>query len=296
MGVVDTSKSKVLNLESEVKQLGNNEVLVELVDSYWNHVPSQEKNLNLQLQGPNSSMLLKTAFVESKDGLYTGYYLSKIPGTYNICISFAEMILYPCPIMVHLHERNYFPEANNDSVSVWEDESVVFDILSNDYASDGQANNCPTVQKVNQIDKGKDIIGARIVVLCYEGGRYGHLSTASRSNNPPRANLIEREGDDVESLEELRKSFEKCPLNSAACYATCNKYKSEENKEGNLSGIYMFDVHDFRTRPSVRPCRPRWPLSSPKGTRRKGSSKSGSAASRPCDKEAGKKELMAKKL
>lgn len=137
-GAVDTSKSKVLNLESEVKRLGNNEVLVELVDSYWNHVPSQEANLNLQLQGPNSSAVFKTAFVENKDGLYTGYYLSKIPGTYTICISFTEMILYPCPIVVHLHERSYFPEANNDSVSVWEDESVVFDILFNDYASDGQ--------------------------------------------------------------------------------------------------------------------------------------------------------------
>ncbi|KAI0514236.1 hypothetical protein KFK09_010271 [Dendrobium nobile] len=137
-GFVDTSKSRVANFESEVKRLGEIEVLVELVDSYWNSVPSQEANLNLQLQGPNSSSILKTAFVENKDGPYIGYFSPRTPGTYNICVRFEEMILSPCPIKFLVYESKYFPRADNDSVSVWEDESVVFDVLSNDYVSDGQ--------------------------------------------------------------------------------------------------------------------------------------------------------------
>lgn len=109
-GVVDASKSKVANFESEVKRLGKIEVLVLLVDSYWNPVPSQGANLNLLLQGSNTSRLLKTAFVENKDGLYIGYYLPTTPGTYNICISFEEKILSPYPIKFLVHEskpRNY---------------------------------------------------------------------------------------------------------------------------------------------------------------------------------------------
>ncbi|XP_020592213.1 protein GAMETE EXPRESSED 2-like isoform X2 [Phalaenopsis equestris] len=138
-GLVDTVKSKVVNSESEVRSIGKIEILVELVDSFWNYVPSQEANLKLQLQGPNNTSLLKTTFIESKDGLYIGYYLPTSPGSFNICVSFEEKILSPCPVKFHVHESKYFPEANNDSVSVWEDESVVFDVLFNDYASDGQA-------------------------------------------------------------------------------------------------------------------------------------------------------------
>lgn len=33
----------------------------------------------------------------------------------------------------------YFPEAHNDSISVWEDESILFDVLSNDYVATGEA-------------------------------------------------------------------------------------------------------------------------------------------------------------
>ncbi|XP_020585534.1 protein GAMETE EXPRESSED 2-like isoform X5 [Phalaenopsis equestris] len=139
VGLVDTVKSKVVNSESEVRSIGKIEILVELVDSFWNYVPSQEANLKLQLQGPNNTSLLKTTFIESKDGLYIGYYLPTSPGSFNICVSFEDKILSPCPVKFHVHESKYFPEANNDSVSVWEDESVVFDVLFNDYASDGQA-------------------------------------------------------------------------------------------------------------------------------------------------------------
>lgn len=33
--------------------------------------------------------------------------------------------------------ENYFSEAYNDSISVWEDESIAFDVLANDYVPGG---------------------------------------------------------------------------------------------------------------------------------------------------------------
>lgn len=33
----------------------------------------------------------------------------------------------------------YFPEASNDTVSVWEDECIDFDSLGNDYFAGGEA-------------------------------------------------------------------------------------------------------------------------------------------------------------
>lgn len=39
----------------------------------------------------------------------------------------------------YLPADEYFSEVHNDSISVWEDESVSFDVLSNDYIAGGQA-------------------------------------------------------------------------------------------------------------------------------------------------------------
>lgn len=33
----------------------------------------------------------------------------------------------------------YFPKAENDTVSVWEDESIAFDVLANDYFAGNNA-------------------------------------------------------------------------------------------------------------------------------------------------------------
>lgn len=41
-------------------------------------------------------------------------------------------------IDVILFLGNYFSEAYNDTISVWEDESISFDVLANDYIPGGQ--------------------------------------------------------------------------------------------------------------------------------------------------------------
>lgn len=33
----------------------------------------------------------------------------------------------------------YFPKANDDNISVWEDESIAFDVLANDYFAGNNA-------------------------------------------------------------------------------------------------------------------------------------------------------------
>ena len=38
-----------------------------------------------------------------------------------------------------LRADEYFSEVQNDNISVWEDESVSFDVFSNDYIAGGQA-------------------------------------------------------------------------------------------------------------------------------------------------------------
>lgn len=37
------------------------------------------------------------------------------------------------------HSDEYFPEVYNDTVSVWEEESIAFNVLENDYFAGGNA-------------------------------------------------------------------------------------------------------------------------------------------------------------
>ncbi|XP_020585533.1 protein GAMETE EXPRESSED 2-like isoform X4 [Phalaenopsis equestris] len=67
-------------------------------------------------------------------------YIPEKSGDYEIRLSCGNIPLNDAiSYSMKVLPGKYFPEANNDSVSVWEDESVVFDVLFNDYASDGQA-------------------------------------------------------------------------------------------------------------------------------------------------------------
>lgn len=47
-------------------------------------------------------------------------------------LRFCMTKLYHC-------SDEYFPEASNDTVSVWEDECIDFDSLGNDYFAGGEA-------------------------------------------------------------------------------------------------------------------------------------------------------------
>ncbi|XP_073117984.1 protein GAMETE EXPRESSED 2 isoform X2 [Elaeis guineensis] len=138
-GLVDTSLSSVSRSAPTVKRLVKNEVLVQLMDSFSNPILSQQTKLAFQIDSVNSSSFMKWAFTDNEDGSYIGYYLARDLGAYNICISFEDKNLPPCPFVIHVHEREYFSEVCNDSISVWEDESAAFDVLLNDYVAGGVA-------------------------------------------------------------------------------------------------------------------------------------------------------------
>ncbi|OEL30159.1 Protein GAMETE EXPRESSED 2 [Dichanthelium oligosanthes] len=78
-------------------------------------------------------------FVDNRDGSYTGRYVARYLGSYGICVLFEDKQLAPCPFEVNVLADDYFSDVQNDSVSVWEAESVSFDVLSNDHIAGSKA-------------------------------------------------------------------------------------------------------------------------------------------------------------
>ncbi|KAL6994764.1 glutathione exchanger [Sarracenia purpurea var. burkii] len=106
------------------------------MDSFANPILSQQSKLTLEIASINKSGFSTWMFVnDTTDGLYTGSYLAKDVGSYEICASFDGNRFLPCPFGVDVYTSEYFPKACDDSVSVWEDESIGFDALENDYFS-----------------------------------------------------------------------------------------------------------------------------------------------------------------
>ncbi|CAA7409383.1 unnamed protein product [Spirodela intermedia] len=135
-GMVDSSKSTVVKFGPRTRELVRNDVKVQLLDSFSNPITSQEAKLSFNLV--NSSSFLRWNFSDLGGGLYVGHYTARDLGTYNICVSYENSQLSPCPLVVNVYNSEYFPDAKNDSISVWEDESVAFDATRNDYFSGNQ--------------------------------------------------------------------------------------------------------------------------------------------------------------
>ncbi|MQM01072.1 hypothetical protein Taro_033821, partial [Colocasia esculenta] len=131
-GTVDASLSRV-GFVPRIKRLVRNEVAVQLVDSFSNPITSEEAKLSFKIDPVNTSNFLRWMFADKGGGLYIGHYLARDLGNYNICVLYEDAPLSPCPFEVNVHNREYFPEANNDNIFVWEDESVSFDAIGNDY-------------------------------------------------------------------------------------------------------------------------------------------------------------------
>ncbi|KAI3966935.1 hypothetical protein MKX01_017586 [Papaver californicum] len=137
---VDIELSKVVQYVAKVPKLVENQISVELVDSFFNFVAFQMTKLSLEYRVVNSSGLLVWTFEDKMNGSYVCHYAAKDIGSYEICVSFEDKHLSPCPFWVFVYSSEYFPKAYNDAVSVWEDESVSFDALGNDYFAGGTAN------------------------------------------------------------------------------------------------------------------------------------------------------------
>ncbi|MCD7455627.1 hypothetical protein HAX54_028836 [Datura stramonium] len=132
-GKVNISLSGSVKFSPKVPKLTKNEITVQLMDSYSNPVLLQQSKLNLEIGSVNRSGFSIWTFKDNKDGTYSGSYLAKDVGTYELCASFDGIRFMPCPFGVNVYTSEYFPRVQNDSVWVWEDDSIAFDALENDY-------------------------------------------------------------------------------------------------------------------------------------------------------------------
>ncbi|XP_040999914.1 protein GAMETE EXPRESSED 2 isoform X4 [Juglans microcarpa x Juglans regia] len=132
-GEVNTSLSGVLRFSPKVPRLIKNEIIVQLLDSFQNPVFSQQSRLKLEIVSRNNSEFSSWMFVDNNDGSYTVHYMAKDVGTYEMCASFNGISFSPCPFGVNVYSSEYFPSAYSDTISIWEDESIAFDALANDY-------------------------------------------------------------------------------------------------------------------------------------------------------------------
>ncbi|KAL3505706.1 hypothetical protein ACH5RR_031088 [Cinchona calisaya] len=138
-GKVNLSLSGIVNFALKASKLEKSYITVQLMDSYSNPVLLQQSKLKLEIASVNKSDYSTTGFIDNNDGLYTGSFLAKAIGTFEICALFDGQPFAPCPIGVNVYTREYFPEVFNDTITVWEDESTAFDALQNDYFAGGNA-------------------------------------------------------------------------------------------------------------------------------------------------------------
>ncbi|KAL5701321.1 hypothetical protein ACHQM5_026668 [Ranunculus cassubicifolius] len=131
-GGVDINLSRVSQLAEKVPKLVENEILLQLIDAFSNPILFHENILSIEFH-TNSSGVLNWTFVAANDGLYIGHYLINDIGAYEICVLCDGKHMPPCPFWVYVYGGEYFPKAYNDTISVWEDESVSFDVLGNDF-------------------------------------------------------------------------------------------------------------------------------------------------------------------
>ncbi|KAF2300174.1 hypothetical protein GH714_010367 [Hevea brasiliensis] len=132
-GEVNVSLSKVVKFAPKVPKLTENEIWVQLMDTFSNPVLSQQSLLKLEIASVNRSGFSTGMFVDNDDGSYTCQYMARDVGTYEMCVSFDGIRFSPCPFGVNVYGGEYFPKAYDDKISVWEDESIAFDVLANDY-------------------------------------------------------------------------------------------------------------------------------------------------------------------
>ncbi|KAL8528790.1 hypothetical protein ACS0TY_006304 [Phlomoides rotata] len=87
-GVVNVSLSGVTRFAQGVPKLAKNQIVVHLVDSYYNHVLLQQSKLKLEIASINKSASSIGMFSDNKDGSYSVEDEVNDIGTYEICASY----------------------------------------------------------------------------------------------------------------------------------------------------------------------------------------------------------------
>ncbi|KAH8502369.1 hypothetical protein H0E87_013897 [Populus deltoides] len=149
-GEVNVSLSTIQKFSLRAPKMIENEMAVQLVDSFFNPVLSQQSRLTLEIASVNKSGFSSGMFVDNDNGTYCIRYVVKDGGTYEMCVSFDGKRLSPCPFGVNVYGVEYFPKAKDDNISVWEDESIAFDVLANDYF----AGNNASIVELSKPDRG----------------------------------------------------------------------------------------------------------------------------------------------
>ncbi|CAN6449712.1 unnamed protein product [Victoria cruziana] len=127
-GKVDVNTSSIQKIERAVRRQVDNAVLIRLTDSFSNPIYSQKSKMKLVVDPKLNSSFTSGLFEEYENGSYVGHYVANQTGTYEVCVLYQDQKLDPCPFEVQAYDSDYFPEAKNLSLSIWEDESVAFDI------------------------------------------------------------------------------------------------------------------------------------------------------------------------
>ncbi|XP_031479988.1 protein GAMETE EXPRESSED 2 [Nymphaea colorata] len=127
-GKVDVNTSSIQKINRAVRSQVDNAVLIQLTDSFMNPVYSQKSKLRFVVDPKLSSSFTSGLFEDYENGSYVGYYVANQTGNYEVCILYQDQKLDPCPFEVQAYDSDHFPEAKNLSLSIWEDESVAFDI------------------------------------------------------------------------------------------------------------------------------------------------------------------------
>lgn len=138
-GEVNVSLSRILKFDIKATKLVRNDVVVQLMDSFSNPIASQQSRLKLELTSVNRSGFTTWMFEDNHDGSYTGHYLTMEVGTFEMCVWLDGKHILPCPFGINVYGTEYFPKAYHDTISVWEDESIAFDVLEKDYFAGGNA-------------------------------------------------------------------------------------------------------------------------------------------------------------
>ncbi|KAF8017474.1 hypothetical protein BT93_H2599 [Corymbia citriodora subsp. variegata] len=138
-GEVNMSVSGVVKYDAKVPKLIKNEVVVRLMDTFYNPIISQHPRLKLEIVSTNSSESSSWGFTDNNDGSYTAYYTAPDVGTYEMSAAIDGNRFASSPQWINVYGSEYFPKAYEDAVSVWEDESIAIDVLANDYFAGNNA-------------------------------------------------------------------------------------------------------------------------------------------------------------
>nr|GEZ17653.1 hypothetical protein [Tanacetum cinerariifolium] len=140
-GEVNLSVSEVLKYDSKLAVFETGFITVKLMDSYHNPVMDRVKELYVDTGEHNIRHhgIPLPHIQDNTDGTYTGGYYFKQTGNYELCVLFNRTCFLPNPLGVIVHGRAIYPTASDDRVDVWEDQSIGFYPLGNDFFIGGNA-------------------------------------------------------------------------------------------------------------------------------------------------------------